>query len=173
MLPGRALFGFAGALTVLGSGYWLMRGQKKPLYCAFCNPSDLAHIVFEDENFIAFHDRKPDAALHLLVVPRKHYGTVKELTTDDQELVIQMLSLGQRLLREAGFSEEKTRFGFHVPPFNSVHHLHMHCLGLPFKPRYAELMFPKDGGRGFILSKHLIERLEKTDVDMKSASARK
>lgn len=25
------------------------------------------------------------------------------------------------------------RFGFHIPPFTSVDHIHLHCFGLPFK----------------------------------------
>lgn len=29
------------------------------------------------------------------------------------------------------------RFGFHQPPVNSVDHLHLHCLALPFEPRSA------------------------------------
>lgn len=28
------------------------------------------------------------------------------------------------------------RFGFHQPPLNSVNHLHLHCLALPYTPRY-------------------------------------
>ncbi|KAJ1905606.1 hypothetical protein LPJ81_001831, partial [Coemansia sp. IMI 209127] len=116
-------------------------------------------IVFENEGFIAFHDIKPDAELHLLVVPREHFGTVKELAADDQKMIVQMLEIGQMLLAENGFSEGNARFGFHRPPFNSIHHLHMHCLGLPFKRRYAELMFPEKGGPGFIPAKRLIEKL--------------
>ena len=27
------------------------------------------------------------------------------------------------------------RFGFHQPPLNSVNHLHLHCLALPYVPR--------------------------------------
>ena len=37
------------------------------------------------------------------------------------------------------------RMGFHIPPYNSVNHLHLHCLGLPYRNRligmkYAEWM---------------------------------
>jgi len=32
------------------------------------------------------------------------------------------------------------RFGFHQPPLNSVNHLHLHCLALPYTPRY-QLIF--------------------------------
>ncbi|KAJ2388977.1 AAA ATPase cdc48, partial [Coemansia sp. RSA 2559] len=162
MLTGRAIFAFAGALAAFGSGYLLMGGQRKPKYCVFCNPLDLERIVFENESFIAFHDIKPDAKLHLLVIPREHFGTVKELAANDQNMIVQMLEIGQTLLAENGFSEDNARFGFHRPPFNSIHHLHMHCLGLPFKPRYAELMFPEKGGPGFIPAKRLIEKLDQS-----------
>ncbi|KAJ2264291.1 hypothetical protein J3F81_006289, partial [Coemansia sp. RSA 371] len=148
MPSARVLLLTAGAFAALGSGYLLMRGQRRPTNCVFCNPLD--RVVYEDTDFIAFHDIKPDATLHLLVIPRQHYGTVKELTPEDQPMVKRMLEIGQLLLEERGFTEDTTRFGFHRPPFNSIHHLHMHCLGLPFKPRRAEYMFPKTSSRWFI-----------------------
>ncbi|KAJ1665086.1 hypothetical protein EV178_003525 [Coemansia sp. RSA 1646] len=74
-------------------------------------------------------------------------------------MVKRMLEIGQKLLTDKGFSGDHARFGFHRPPFNSIHHLHMHCLGLPFEPKYAEVMFPRKGGPGFIPAKRLIEKL--------------
>ncbi|KAJ2621949.1 hypothetical protein GGI26_003653 [Coemansia sp. RSA 1358] len=134
-----------------------MRGQKKPKHCVFCSP--LERIVYEDEEYIAFHDIKPDAALHLLVIPRNHYGTIKELTAADLPMVKRMYEIGQQALADNGFSGYTARFGFHRPPFNSIHHLHMHCLGLPFKPSRAERMFPKDGSIWFMPTERLIARL--------------
>ncbi|KAJ1960799.1 hypothetical protein GGI12_003608 [Dipsacomyces acuminosporus] len=128
-----------------------------PKNCVFCSPLD--RVVFEDEELVAFHDIKPDAALHLLVIPRRHYGTVKELTSDDLPMLRRMYALGQRLLEERGFAGEDARFGFHRPPFNSVHHLHMHCLGLPFKPSRAGRMFPKSTSPWFMPAEQLLEKL--------------
>ena len=38
-------------------------------------------------------------------------------------------------------ASESTRFCFHLPPFNSVSHLHLHCLQLPFLSCRRELSF--------------------------------
>ncbi|KAJ1900393.1 hypothetical protein LPJ66_001505 [Kickxella alabastrina] len=148
-----------GILTTTTLGYHLlMRGQKKPKHCVFCNPLD--RIVYEDDKFIAFHDIRPDATAHLLVIPRQHYGTIKELTPEDMPMVERMYAIGQRVLEEHGFSSpDETRFGFHRPPFNSVHHLHMHCLGLPFKPKRAEMMFPGAGSPWFMPTEHLLRKM--------------
>lgn len=52
-----------------------------------------------------------------------------------------MHQVGKKLLGNA----KQTRFGFHKPPFHSVHHLHLHCFELPFKWgskwRYCGLFF--------------------------------
>ncbi|KAJ2725022.1 hypothetical protein GGI07_001591 [Coemansia sp. Benny D115] len=127
--------------------------------CVFCNAQNLDRIVYQDDEFLVFHDIKPDATLHLLVIPREHFGTIKELNPDDLPMVSRMLAIGRRLLDERGFKDNKARFGFHRPPFNSVHHLHMHCLGLPFKPKRAEYMFPRKGSAWFMPADRLCESL--------------
>ncbi|KAJ2076764.1 hypothetical protein H4R24_005522 [Coemansia sp. RSA 988] len=152
----------AGASLALATGYFLMLGQKRPKNCVFCNQLD--KVVYEDSKLLAFHDIKPDAALHLLVIPREHHGTVKELGPEDLPMLRRMLEIGQQLMEENGFSDSSVRFGFHRPPFNSIHHLHMHCLGLPFKSTRKEYMFPKDGARWFVPAETLIGQIERMAI---------
>ncbi|KAJ2798774.1 hypothetical protein H4R21_003794 [Coemansia helicoidea] len=115
--------------------------------------------VYEDDELRAFYDIKPDATLHLLVTPREHRGTVRELTAADLPMVERMHAVGRRLLEERGFSGELARCGFHRPPYNSVHHLHMHCLGLPFTRRRAGAMFPRAGSAWFVTADQLCASL--------------
>ena len=52
-----------------------------------------------------------------------------------------MEEVGKRILRENGASDTilfplaiyiTYRLGFHDRPWTSIHHLHLHCIGLPF-----------------------------------------
>lgn len=124
----------------------------------FCDPLQKA-IVYEDEQFRAFHDIKPDAEIHLQLIPCEHRGTIMDLSSADLPMVERMLEIGKQLLEERGYKEPNARFGFHRPPFNSINHLHMHCLGMPFK-FMAERMFPKKGSRWFIPAHRFIEQLK-------------
>lgn len=50
--------------------------------CAFCKivKGEIpAYKVWEDENFLAFLDIKPEAEGHTLLIPRKHYRWVWEV----------------------------------------------------------------------------------------------
>ena len=62
-----------------------------------------------------------------------------------------MLDVGERVVGDANANARadenenetndgtvKTRFGYHLPPFNSVDHLHMHAFALPFEPAWKE-----------------------------------
>ncbi|WWC60557.1 uncharacterized protein I303_103131 [Kwoniella dejecticola CBS 10117] len=93
--------------------------------CIFCNVSKEKgfNIVYEDEELIAFHDRTPRAKVHLLIIPRRHLvSSVKELRREHIPLLNAMTDLASTLVP----SNPPPKTGFHIPPFSSVPHLHLH-----------------------------------------------
>lgn len=114
-----------------------------PAKCVFCNvDSDRFNIVLQDADFICFSDRSPAASVHLLVIPRSHIANVQSLTHKDTELVREMHAIGNKALDlVVQGSKQGRRFGFHIPPFRSVDHLHLHCLQLPFRGRMKALKY--------------------------------
>lgn len=125
-----------------------------PAKCIFCNVSkDKFDIVLQDDDYVCFTDRSPAAAVHLLVVPRVHIANVQSLKAADASLVRNMHAFGSRamdMLDKASstmikpadkVTQTERRFGFHIPPFRSVDHLHLHCLQLPFRSSLKALKY--------------------------------
>ncbi|GBB91604.1 hypothetical protein RclHR1_00190017 [Rhizophagus clarus] len=130
--------------------------------CVFCDLTD-EKIVYKDERIVAFHDINPAAKIHLLIIPRNHIDSVNSLTLNDISLLKHMIDTGDRLLYEFGFQLPQRSIGFHIPPYNSVYHLHLHCLGLPYRNRfigvkYMELMPWYSSGEKILKSLSLLNR---------------
>ena len=53
------------------------------------------------------------------------------LTKADLPLLDYMKSVGEKVIKERGPTPE-AQFVFHVAPFNSIDHLHLHCQAMPF-----------------------------------------
>ncbi|KAA1467194.1 HIT-like protein [Dentipellis sp. KUC8613] len=117
--------------------------------CIFCNVTKANgfDVLWEDEKYIVFRDHKPASEHHLLVITRGHIGSVKSLTNDDAELVKDMERIGHARFDELGVSPTARRLGFHIPPFNSVNHLHLHVLSLPFRHAILGAVYPFIHGR--------------------------
>ncbi len=101
--------------------------------CVFCRivKSELpASIVYEDEDVVAFHDIKPEAPVHLLVIPREHIPSMLSVQSEHAPLMGKMMTLAADLAREQGCVD-----GFRViinagrVGRQEVRHLHVHVLG--------------------------------------------
>ncbi|WVR05621.1 hypothetical protein IAU60_002643 [Kwoniella sp. DSM 27419] len=98
--------------------------------CIFCNvsPARGFNVVYEDDTLIAFHDRTPRAKVHLLIIPRYHVvSSVRELTRRQAPILQQMSDLASTLIP----GDPHPKMGFHIPPFSSVPHLHLHVFSGP------------------------------------------
>jgi histidine triad (HIT) family protein len=109
--------------------------------CRFCQiiaGDETAHVVFEDEDTLAFLDNRPLFPGHSLLVPRDHHETLADLPAG----LIGPLFANARLL-SAAIPKAMKKPGSFVAINNvvsqSVPHLHVHVV-----PRK-----PKDGLRGF------------------------
>ncbi|CAN6460813.1 unnamed protein product [Victoria cruziana] len=133
--------------------------------CFFCQiarsttPTKLLH---DDGKVVAFEDINPSAFKHYLVIPVEHISTVKDLQrrAEDYLLVSHMLEVGKGLLQKNAPESVKHRFGFHHPPFNSVDHLHLHCLALPYMPRWRHLKYLSWRPYGFVEVEKLLEKIK-------------
>jgi histidine triad (HIT) family protein len=101
------------------------------LFCSIIEGKIKGDIVYQDETVLAFSDIRPEAPVHVLIVPRKHIASVSDLGPDDVPVVGAIFMVAAKLAKELGIAES----GYRVVVNNgadagqSVFHLHYHLLG--------------------------------------------
>ena len=103
--------------------------------CIFCKivrgeiPADKLH---EDEHVLAFHDVRPQAPVHFLIIPKAHVPSLYEADMGQHEAWARMLALAGALARKAGAAEGfRTIINTGRVGHQEVYHVHMHVLGGP------------------------------------------
>ena len=100
---------------------------KSCIFCRIASKEEPATIVFEDSRFVVFKTIAPASRLHLLVTPKAHIKNIDSLSgPSGAALVREMITIGKLALAE---DSEGAHFSFHVPPWNSIDHLHLHAIG--------------------------------------------
>ena len=101
--------------------------------CLFCKivegeiPSDT---VYEDDQVIVFKDLYPKAKVHLLVVPREHVESLKEMDASRDALMAHMMRLLPKLAEEQGLDRGfRTIINTGPGGGQEIFHLHIHLLG--------------------------------------------
>jgi histidine triad (HIT) family protein len=89
-----------------------------------------ADIVYEDDLTLAFRDVRPQAPVHILIIPKQPIVSISEATDADAALLGQLLLTVKRVATQQGLEK-----GYRVvintgdDGGQTVFHLHLHLLG--------------------------------------------
>ena len=102
------------------------------LFCRIVRGELPAKKVYEDDFILAFHDIRPAAPVHVLVVPKQHLSSMAELEPEHEAVMGRLMVAAARIAREQGCADgfrsivNTGRVGL-----QEVYHLHLHILGGP------------------------------------------
>lgn len=99
------------------------------LFCRIVRGEIPATKVAENEHCLAFRDIMPQAPVHVLVIPKRHYRSLDEVP--DATVVGEMSMMAQAVARSEGIAATGYRAVMNTGADGgqTVGHLHMHVLG--------------------------------------------
>ncbi|HEV2246713.1 MAG TPA: histidine triad nucleotide-binding protein [Terriglobia bacterium] len=101
------------------------------IFCKIIERHQPARIVYEDDQVFAIEDIRPQAPVHLLVMPRKHLPSLKEADHSDGPMLGRLFTVAAQLARERQLEAKGYRTVINNGPWagQTVDHLHVHLLG--------------------------------------------
>lgn len=101
------------------------------LFCGIVEGEISSRKVYENEQVLAFHDIKPIAPVHVLVIPKKHISSVMGIQEEDRTLIGDLHLAVQEVAKLVGVDKDGfrvvTNIGTHGQ--QTVPHLHYHVIG--------------------------------------------
>ncbi|APV49746.1 histidine triad nucleotide-binding protein [Betaproteobacteria bacterium GR16-43] len=102
------------------------------IFCKIVEGKIPSRKVFEDDEVLAFHDINPLAAVHFMVIPKKHIASLSDAGPEDAAVLGKILTLAARLAREQGSPDGfRTIVNTGKIGRQDVYHLHVHIIGGP------------------------------------------
>ena len=101
------------------------------LFCKMVAGQIQPDVVYEDEHVLAFRDIRPQAKVHVLVIPKRHIPTLDDFPADEPRLAGQLLGAVQEVARREGLAAGgyRTVINCRGDAGQEVYHLHLHVLG--------------------------------------------
>jgi len=101
------------------------------LFCQIVAGNIDADIVRTGELTLAFRDIRPQAPVHVLIIPKEHLASTAELTEDDGDLLVEVAQMAKWIAAAEGVAESGYRVVTNTGPDGgqTVGHLHFHLLG--------------------------------------------
>lgn len=102
--------------------------------CLFCSMSDGStevDMLFRDEDLFVIKDIDPKAAIHLLIIPRRHLAGLAYASGKMINILGQMFVVAEEMARREGVTLTGYRLILNqgTDARQAIKHLHMHLLG--------------------------------------------
>lgn len=86
--------------------------------------------VYEDDVVLAFHDIRPVAPVHFMIIPKGHVASLADCDDSHRAVLGHILLLAPKLAREQGLSDGfRTVINTGRGGGQEVFHLHVHVIG--------------------------------------------
>ncbi len=102
------------------------------IFCKIIAGEVKADFVYRDDDFIVIKDINPQAPVHLLVIPVKHFTSLEDfLEGDNNGLLGKGLVVAHKVAHEVGIADKGYRLIINEGEYGGkmVPHLHIHLLG--------------------------------------------
>ena len=100
------------------------------IFCKIINGEIPSNKVYEDDEILAFKDINPQMPVHILIVPKKHFKSIMDISKEDELLIGKIFTVIQKIAKELGIDND----GFRIisncgeNAGQTVKHLHFHIL---------------------------------------------
>lgn len=102
------------------------------IFSKIINKEIPAEIVYESENVLAFKDIRPQAPVHILIIPKIEIPKVTDIKgSEHSHLLAEMFDAANKIAKDLGIADDGFRLVFNCGKNGGqeVYHLHMHLLG--------------------------------------------
>jgi histidine triad (HIT) family protein len=102
------------------------------IFSKIINKEIPADIVYESDSVLAFKDIRPQAPIHVLIIPKIEIPKVSDVDGKMHSTLLgEMFDAANKIAKDLGISENGFRLVFNCGPNGGqdVYHLHMHLLG--------------------------------------------
>jgi len=109
-----------------------MRQDPNCIFCKIARGEIPSRKAYEDDQVLAFHDIRPVAPVHLLVIPKEHIADLYEARDEDAGVLGRIMALAGRLAKEHGANDGfRTIVNTGRVGRQEVMHVHVHVIGGP------------------------------------------
>ena len=96
------------------------------IFCDIISKKAPANVIYEHEKFVIINDIKPDAKVHMLAIPKRHFDNFFDATPEDLDVICDVLKYiknnahnyglqeGYRIIINNGVFASQTVFHCHV-----------------------------------------------------------
>lgn len=102
------------------------------IFCKIIKGSIPANIIYENVDFIAFHDINPAMRVHFLIIPKQHIAKLSDVATLDEQTqnkISRMFLLAPIIAKQVGLEDFKLALHNGKNAGQEVFHLHLHVMG--------------------------------------------
>ena len=99
------------------------------IFCKIVRGEIAAQKIYEDDDVVAFPDIRPQAPVHVLIIPKTHVASLDRAT--DATMLGKMSLAAAEIARAKGIAEDgyRTVMNTNASAGQTVFHVHLHLLG--------------------------------------------